>query len=63
MNTETFIKVAGLVFSLVALVHLLRVVFGWEAIIAGWAMPVWVSIVGVALAGYLGFSAYQLMKK
>ncbi|MEX1997810.1 MAG: hypothetical protein WEA04_04020 [Candidatus Andersenbacteria bacterium] len=63
MNTKSFIQVAGPVFSLVALVHLLRVVFGWEAVIGGWEVPVWASVVAVILAGYLGFSAYQLMKK
>jgi len=44
-----------------AIIHLLRVLMGWSANIAGWDVPVWLSLVAVVLAGYLAYSAYKLM--
>lgn len=52
----------GLLFTVGAVVHLLRAVMGWEASIAGWVVPGWVSWIGVVVAGYLAYSAYKLMK-
>ena len=39
MNQKTFSLTAGVIFSLVALLHGLRLVFGWEVIFAGWMVP------------------------
>lgn len=50
-------KITGTIFALVAAVHLARLIFGWEITIAGWALPLWVSVIGVVLAGWLGWSA------
>jgi len=35
MSQRSFSLVAGAIFSCIALLHLLRIVFGWEAIIGG----------------------------
>lgn len=50
---KPFTFLAILVFALVALVHLLRFVFGWEVIISGFAVPMWASILGLLVAGGL----------
>lgn len=50
---KPFTKIAIAVFSLVALLHLLRLVFGWEVIIAGIIIPFWVSVIGLIVAGVL----------
>ena len=39
------------IFALVAAAHLLRLIFGWEVIIGGWAVPMWISIVGTLITG------------
>lgn len=62
MNQRKYLQVTGLIFTVVAVVHLLRVVTGWGANIAGWEVPVWLSMVAVIAAGYLAYSAYKLMK-
>lgn len=62
LNQKTYLKLTGLLFTIVALVHLLRFFVGWEANIAGWDVPTWLSIVGAAVAGYLAYSAYKLMR-
>ena len=45
--------VAVVVFSLVALLQLLRVVMGWEVTINGIVIPIWVSVVAFVVAGAL----------
>lgn len=46
-------------FSLVALVHLLRLVSGWEVIIDGWVAPMWSSALGVLIPGTLAFLLWK----
>ncbi len=43
--------IAALLLALVAVAHLLRVLFNLEATIGGVAMPMWVSLVAAAVAG------------
>jgi len=62
LQQRTYLQVTGLLFTVGAVVHLLRAVLGWEASIAGCIVPGWLSWVAVLLAGYLAYSAYQLMK-
>jgi len=62
-NKQTYYYVVSGVFSLVAVLHLARVLSGWEAVLAGVIIPVWVSWIAVALAGYLAVRGYQFGKK
>jgi len=42
-------------FALVALLHLLRLVMGWSVMIDAWTVPMWVSWVGLVVAGGLSY--------
>ncbi len=57
MEQRTFNLVAGIVFSVIAVLHLLRVIFGWDAAIGGWDVPMWLSYLAVVAAGFLAYSA------
>ena len=59
MNQKTFSLVAGIIFLAIAVLHLTRILMGWEAVIAGWQVPVWVSWAGVVGAGYLGYQGVR----
>src|SRR5207245_3647777 len=48
---KPFTTFAIVVFSLVAVLHVLRLIFGWEVVINGLVMPMWVSVVGFLVAG------------
>ncbi len=52
---KPFTTLAIIVFSLVALLQLLRVVLGWEVTVNGVVIPVWASIIACALAAVLAF--------
>jgi len=51
--------IAGSVFLLVAILHLVRIAFGWEIILGTVVLPVWISWLGVILPGYLAYSSYH----
>lgn len=63
MSNQNFIKAAGSILSIATILHLLRILFGWTAVMGGWEVPMWVSILVVIVAGYLSFSACRLLKK
>ena len=63
MNQKTFTGTASTVFSLIAALHALRLLFGWEAVIGSWSVPHWLSGVAVALFGYLGYSGFNVRRK
>lgn len=55
--------VVAIVFSFVAVMHLLRVFNGWPAEIGGWTVPLWLSWLALALAGYLACHAWRYAMK
>ena len=59
MTQRTFNTLAGTVFLLVAVLHALRLLFGWQAIIADWTVPMWISWAGLSVAGFLAYSAFS----
>jgi hypothetical protein len=63
MPQKIYVVVSGLIFDLVFLLHLLRIIVGWRAEIGEFEVPMWISWVSLAVAGYLALSAYRLLKK
>ena len=51
MKTGT--KLAILLFSLVAVAHFLRVVFGMSITVDSWVVPQWVSLFGILIPGLI----------
>lgn len=62
MTQKTFNRIAGAIFLAVAVLHALRLLWGWQAVIGGWAMPHWVSVVALAVSGALVFFAFRLSR-
>ena len=54
MSEKIYCTIAGVLFTIGALVHLGRLCAGWELILAGWSAPVWLSWIGLVVAGTLG---------
>ncbi len=63
MSQKTFLLTAGVIFALIALGHILRVVFALEWTVQGQAIPMWASWVALIVAGYLGYQGFRLSKK
>jgi hypothetical protein len=60
---KPFTMLAVLVFVLVALLHLFRLVFGWEATINGASVPMWASILALMVSGGLAVMLWQESRK
>src|SRR5437660_908954 len=60
MDQKTFSVVAGVIFALVALAHLSRIYMGWSAVIGSWTAPMWVSWIGLIVAGGLSYFGLRL---
>jgi hypothetical protein len=60
MTQRTYSLVTGVIFSLVALLHALRLLRGWHVVIGDFSVPVWVSWIGLAIAGYLAYEGLRL---
>jgi hypothetical protein len=62
MSQRSFLLVSAMVFTLVCLLHVLRLVYGWSAMIGGRTVPIWVSWVGVVVSGFLALEGFRLRR-
>jgi hypothetical protein len=62
MKTKSLLRLCSIIFGVVATAHLLRVLFGLTITIAGTDIPLWISLIGTVVAGYLSYNAYKLSK-
>ena len=58
-----FTHLAVFILSIVALVQLLRVLFGWEVMIQGYAIPLWASGIAFGVAGGLALAVWNEARK
>ncbi|MBI2438618.1 MAG: hypothetical protein HYV36_07395 [Lentisphaerae bacterium] len=56
---KPFTAIAIVIFALVAILHLLRLCFGWEVAISGRVIPLWASIGGLIVAGALSCGLWR----
>jgi hypothetical protein len=59
MDRKTFCMLAGIIFTLVALFHLVRIYMDWPLMIADWSVPKWLSWVGLIVAGGLALFGFR----
>ncbi|PIR04058.1 MAG: hypothetical protein COV59_02645 [Candidatus Magasanikbacteria bacterium CG11_big_fil_rev_8_21_14_0_20_39_34] len=62
-HERKFHMVAGVVFALVALLHLSRIIFGWNFVIGSWNAPYWLNGLGTILTAFLAFTSFHFGKK
>ena len=63
MSAKNYWLISGVVFAVIAVLHLARSLMGWDMVINGAMMPMWVSWVGVIVFGYLAYYALSAKKK
>ena len=54
------LRIAGAVFLLIALAHLVRLFAGVSVVIGGWTLPLFTSLGGAAITGVLGLWLWKL---
>ena len=60
---KPFTILTVLFLALVALLHLLRLVLGWEVTFNGAAVPTWLSIAGLLIAAGLAAGLWRELRK
>ena len=63
IGKKAFALSAAIVFSFAFSLHLLRIIYNWELIIGGVALPMWVSWMGVIITGFLLMQGFKFSKK
>jgi hypothetical protein len=63
MKQGTFLLVTSSTFALIALLHAVRLIYGWSVTVGEWTVPVWVSAVGFLIAGYLAVQGFFLKRR
>ena len=47
------LRIAGAIFALVSLGHVLRLLTRFDVVVAGWQLPLWMNVVGALITGAL----------
>ncbi len=55
---RSYLFVVGVVLTVVALAHLARIFIQGDVVILGWAVPLWLSWIGTAVATYLAYTSF-----
>ncbi len=62
-SSRMLFSVVGVIMAAVALIHFLRLVFGWSVVIGAWDAPLWISWIGVLVAGYISYASFHLASR
>jgi len=60
MDAKTFSLMAGVIFAVVALFHLVRIFVQWTVVIGDWSVPKSVSWIALIVAGGLALLGLRL---
>jgi len=56
LQLNTLLTINAVVFAIVAIVHLLRIIFDWNLVINNWLAPPLLSIIALLFAGWLAYN-------
>jgi hypothetical protein len=62
MHEKSYLYLSGGIFGIVAIAHLVRVVYQLPVQVGGSEFPVWLSWAGLAIAGILSGWAFRLAR-
>jgi uncharacterized membrane protein len=62
MAQRTFSLITAVLFFLIALLHAVRLLRGWQVTIEGAVVPIWISWIGLVIAAYLAYQGFLLSK-
>lgn len=63
MGIKAYLTISGILFVIIAVLHLLRLIYQWPAEIGAVSIPVWVSCAGLLIASVLFVWAFLLIRK
>lgn len=63
MREKNFLVITGIIFLLIAILHVLRIAYQWEAVIGGTSIPLWVSWFALIASGVLSYFSFTFGAK
>lgn len=63
MSHKAYSLTAAVIFSLIVLGHLIRLVFSVPWVVADWIVPMWMSVAGLLIAGFMAYQGFRLSTK
>ena len=60
MKKNTILTFATIIFSVVAILHLLRYILGWDLTLNSCSLPEWGSILSIIITTFLAYHLYKL---
>ena len=63
MSRKVYLVTTGSIFFILACLHLLRLLLGWEAVFEGLVVPMWPSAAALLIAGYLAYEGLRLSRR
>ena len=63
MNTKTYVMVSAVIFTLVALMHLMRLMQGWLVQVGTFSVPIWISVLALLVSVLVAIWGFSLVKK
>ena len=60
MSRKVFSITVGAIFLIIAVLHAVRIFFGWEAVIGGLRVPTWMSWIALVISAYLSYAGLSL---
>ena len=58
LNRKTYMTITATLFLVMAIVHLLRIILGWQVEIGGLSIPLWVSWLALFVTGALAYFGF-----
>lgn len=62
MSQKTALKVGAVLFGIIGFLHILRLVNKWDAVLGGWNVPLWLSVIAVVVTIGLSYWYWKLAK-
>ena len=63
MNTKSYLIVSTLIFTVVAVMHLLRLVLGWSVMLGMTSIPLWASVLALLISASIALWGLSLVRR
>ena len=63
MSQKAYAFTTATLFTLIGLLHALRLTFRWIAVLEGREVPMWASWIGFVIALFLAYEGFRLARK
>ena len=60
---RAYLLIVGVIFTTVAIIHLIRILSSTDFVIFGWSAPLWLSWLGTIVTSYLAYASFHFFRR